>query len=63
MFKNDPRIISAKFPSICKETGKKISKGDSCLYYPYDRTVFSLESKQAQEYYSWKQDIDRGYNY
>ncbi len=63
MYKNDPRVISAKFPSVCKETGKKINKGESCIYYPYDRTVYCLDSKQAQEFYAWKQDIDRGYNY
>jgi hypothetical protein len=63
MYKNDPRIISAKFPSVCHETGKKIALGESCLYYPSDKTVYCLDSKQAVEFREWKADIDMGHNY
>lgn len=45
-----PREITARFNSTCKETGKPIKKGDRCLYYPDDKTVYSLDSKQAEAY-------------
>lgn len=61
--KNDPRVITARFNSACAETGKKIAKGDQCVYYPMGKAVYSMDSKQAQEYREWKADLDMGYAY
>ena len=60
---NDPRIIACKFESVCDETGEVLKRGTRAVYYPGSREVFSLDSKQAQEYREWKADIDNGYNY
>jgi hypothetical protein len=62
-YNNDPRVITAKFDSICNETGKEIKKGDKCLYYPIGKSVFSLESEQYYEYKMMAADWDMGYNY
>lgn len=63
MYKNDPRTISAKFNSVCAQTGKAIRKGDQCVYYPSSREVFHMDSPQALEYRNWRADISQGYNY
>jgi hypothetical protein len=61
--KNDPRVIEARFDSKCAETGKIIHKGESCIYYPLARKVYSMDSKTAQDYGKCKADWDQGYNY
>jgi len=63
MYKNDPRVINAKFNCICAESGAVIMKGAECIYYPSSRQVFSMNTKQAVEYFEWKQDLAMGYNY
>jgi len=50
MYKNDPREIRAKYNSKCKETGKEIKQGDWCVYYPSDKSIFHIDSKQAYEF-------------
>jgi hypothetical protein len=55
-FSKDPRVITAKFDSVCKETGKAIKKGDECLYYPLSKDVFCLESNEYVSYCNWKMD-------
>ena len=62
-YKNDPRIILARFDSTCTETGITIKKGEECLYYPISKSVFSLESDQYQDYKEIAADWDMGYNY
>lgn len=62
-YRNDPRMITAKFDSKCAETGKPIKKGDQCVYYPSDKKVYHPDSKQAYEFRMWQADIDLGYNY
>lgn len=47
---NKPRLIEAKFESTCAETGDKIKRGESCLYYPAMRKVYSLSSKTYERY-------------
>jgi len=60
----DPRLIIAKFDSTCAETGQKIRKGERCVYYPASRSVFSMDSNQAEDYRLWKMDVDwLGQNY
>lgn len=41
------KTITAKFKSICAETGKIIKKGDRCIYDPADRKVYSMASVMA----------------
>ena len=61
---NDPKIIKAKFQSICAETGEIIKAGEDCLYYPGSKSVFKLDTKQAEEFRNWKFDINwLGANY
>jgi len=45
--KNDPYFTTARFNSICPETGKEIKKGDEIAYYPRDRKAFHKSSKSA----------------
>lgn len=59
----DPRQITAKFASVCAETGKPIKKGEQCIYYPSTKQVFCLDSKQAANYFAWRQDIAMGNDY
>lgn len=60
---NDPRQIIARFNSKCKETGQPIKKGESIIYYPSSKAVFKLDTRQAQEYREYLQDLQNGYNY
>jgi hypothetical protein len=59
----DPRVITAMFDSVCAETGTKISKGAECVYYPTSKSVYSMDSKQATEYRTWKADLVSGFDY
>jgi len=63
MYNNDPREITAKFNCKCAESGVAIAKGTQCIYYPSSKSIFALNTKQAQEYYEWRADISMGYNY
>lgn len=49
-YKNDPRTITAKYDGVCKETGRKIRKGEECVYYPIGKALYCMESKQAEEF-------------
>ena len=42
---NSPRYITARFDSLCAETGKAIPKGTECLYFPQKRVVYSIGSE------------------
>lgn len=44
------RFTTSKFQSICAETGKQIDKGDSCLYFPEEKSVYHITSKVAQDF-------------
>jgi len=39
-YKNDPRMITAKFSSACSKCGSTIKKGISIYYWPSDRKVY-----------------------
>lgn len=56
-YRNDPRIIKAKFNSTCAESGKAIKKGEDCVYYPSSRQVFHMESEQARRFQSDQHDM------
>jgi hypothetical protein len=59
-----PRIITARFPSKCSESGQPIQKGEHCLYYPSDKTVYRLNTKHHQDFLSWSFDVNvLGSNY
>ena len=47
--RNDPYFTRARWPGLCAETGRKISKGDEIAYYPRTKQVFHVDSKQADE--------------
>lgn len=59
----DPRMIEARFVSVCPETGKTIQKGDKCIYYPVTKTAYHLDSKQAEEFFGWQADLAMGHDY
>ena len=42
-YKNDPRMITAKFTSACSKCGCSIKKGTDIYYWPSDRKVFCLK--------------------
>lgn len=63
-YNKDPYIIRARFDSVCNETGATIKKGEQCIYYPASKKVFSMDSKQADAYRSWRFDVTMlGANY
>jgi hypothetical protein len=39
-YKNDPRMITAKFSSVCTKCNGSIKKGTPIYYWPADRKVF-----------------------
>lgn len=51
----EPREIIARFDSICPETGKKIKKGDACIYYPRQKQAYHTDSDTAASYRSQAQ--------
>ncbi len=58
-YSNDPRIITARYDSLCAETGRPIRKGETCIYYPLAGQVFCEDSKQAETFRS--EQFDRDY--
>ena len=53
---NSPRYITAKFDSICAETGQGIPKGTQCLYYPPKKQVFAIGSEYERWIVAMRQD-------
>jgi hypothetical protein len=49
-YSRDPFFISAKFRSLCSETGRTINKGDRCLYFPLAKKVFHPDSDTARDF-------------
>lgn len=49
---NELRELTAKFDGTCAETGKRIAKGEKCLYCPVQRKVYHEESRTASEWRS-----------
>lgn len=62
-YKNDPRIITLRYDAVCDETGRLLKAGEEALYYPSSKDFFALDTKQAEEFRSWKADMDMGYDY
>ena len=57
-YNNDPKEIKARFTGRCSETGKKIMRGESCIYYPSTKQILHLDSKQAYEFKLWWEDVN-----
>lgn len=47
---SEPRIITARFPSRCNETGNLINTGDKILWYPDSKSVYCLTSDRYTDY-------------
>lgn len=63
-YRNDPREIYVRYDGTCAETGKRIAKGETCIYYPLSKKIYHPYSKQAKQFYSWQFDITAlGANY
>lgn len=43
------RIMTAKFSSVCPETGLAIKKGDEIAYCPKARKAYHASSKTAEQ--------------
>lgn len=46
------RVIFAKFPSKCADTGRKILRGEAVYYDPHGKRVFCPRSDMARMYES-----------
>jgi hypothetical protein len=44
-----PYFTTAKFDSVCAETGKPIKKGESIAYYPADKKAYCETSQTAKD--------------
>lgn len=53
---NDPREITVRYAGKCAETGVELKKGDRAIYYPDGKKLYSLQSKQAEEFRNWRFD-------
>ena len=48
MRNTDPYFTTARFNSVCPETGKQITKGDTCAYYPTAKKAYHESSPSAE---------------
>jgi hypothetical protein len=44
-----PYFTTARFPSVCAETGRPIKPGDQIVYWSATRQVYHIESEAAAE--------------
>lgn len=47
--KNDPYFTTARFDSVCAETGQPIRRGQEIAYFPRERKAYSADSKAAEQ--------------
>lgn len=62
----DPYMITVRYAAKCAETGKELKPGDQALYYPgaeKGKSLYHPESKQADDWRTWKADLAMGHNY
>lgn len=57
-----PRYIKIKTKTYCAETGKELSRGETCLYFPDEKKIYSLESEKAKTYIIESKKIENVYN-
>jgi len=50
--RNDPKTMTARFPSTCAESGKPIAKGAEIIYWPSARAAYLVghAPKAEQEF-------------
>lgn len=41
--------MTARFASVCPETGKPIKRGDTIAYYPRERKAYHADSRAADD--------------
>lgn len=39
-YSRDPRWLTARFPSTCKECGETVRKGQKAFYFPATKAIF-----------------------
>ena len=44
-----PYFTTARFDSVCPETGKRIAKGERIAYFPANRRAYAESSKAAEQ--------------
>lgn len=49
MKNQSPYFTTARFNSICSETGQQIRKGDRIAYFPNEKRAFHENSKAAEQ--------------
>jgi hypothetical protein len=54
-YSNDPKIMNARFNSVCPETGKQIKKGEKMVYFPSAKKAYHIDSRSAREWSSQHQ--------
>ena len=64
--KNDPKIMTSRFPGICAESGKSIPKGAEIIYWPSNRAAYLVgyAPKAEQEFRTFQSiayEEDNGY--
>ena len=57
-YKNDPRMITAKFNSVCSKCGCSLKKGTDIYYWPSYRKVYCESCGEAdyRQFLSWAAD-------
>lgn len=66
MRNHTPYFTTARFDSVCPETGKPITKGDTCAYYPavkkaYHESSASADNLRGLEFSNAYNMADSGY--
>lgn len=46
---SEPRLIKAKYPARCPQTGKQINKGETCVWFPLARKIYHPESRAGKD--------------
>lgn len=56
-YADDPRVITLRYPAVCRETGRKLRRGDTALWYPRSRAVYALETAAHRQYLADRHDM------
>lgn len=46
-YPRDPYFTTARFDSVCPQTGKPLKKGDTIAYFPRERKAYHKDSEAA----------------
>jgi predicted Mrr-cat superfamily restriction endonuclease len=66
-YSNDPKIMTSRFAGECAESGRKIKKGDTIIYFPFSRKAYlvgyaPMAERSYREFRAAADDEDFGYN-